>query len=77
MQLFAGELTNQNREYYKVNDNKDISLKTNLHIKLTFFVVSAFPQTLCLQGFQSNSFFKFLLVPNLLLLGRKKAPTGN
>ena len=21
MQLFAGELTNQNREYYKVNDN--------------------------------------------------------
>ena len=22
MQLFAGELTNQNREYYKVNDNK-------------------------------------------------------
>ena len=23
MQLFAGELTNQNREYYKVNDNKN------------------------------------------------------
>ena len=22
MQLFAGELTNQNREYYKVNDNE-------------------------------------------------------
>ena len=24
MQLFAGELTNQNREYYKVNDNKQL-----------------------------------------------------
>ena len=24
MQLFAGELTNQNREYYKVNGNKQI-----------------------------------------------------
>ena len=23
MQLFAGELTNQNREYYKVNDNNN------------------------------------------------------
>ena len=22
MHLFAGELTNQNREYYKVNDNR-------------------------------------------------------
>ena len=26
MQLFAGELTNQNREYYKVNDNKRYQL---------------------------------------------------
>ena len=24
MQLFADELTNQNREYYKVNDNKQL-----------------------------------------------------
>ena len=24
MQLFAGELSNQNREYYKVNDNKQL-----------------------------------------------------
>ena len=24
MQLFAGELTNRNREYYKVNDNKQL-----------------------------------------------------
>ena len=30
MQLFAGELTNQNREYYKVNDN-DIYLSIYLY----------------------------------------------
>ena len=27
MQLFAGELTNQNREYYKVNDNNFYATK--------------------------------------------------
>ena len=29
MQLFAGELTNQNREYYKVNDNHFIGYANN------------------------------------------------
>ena len=31
MQLFAGELTNQNQEYYKVNDN--ISYTTHQPLK--------------------------------------------
>ena len=32
MQLFAGELTNQNREYYKVNDNIQLLDETEQNI---------------------------------------------
>ena len=32
MQLFAGELTNQNREYYKVNDNHDYFAELKVHL---------------------------------------------
>ena len=35
MQLFAGELTNQNREYYKVNDNNRYA--ANLIMKAVSF----------------------------------------
>ena len=34
MQLFAGELTNQNREYYKVNDNSNYLTKNILRESL-------------------------------------------
>ena len=42
MQLFAGELTNQNREYYKVNDNLcDIRSFVNYHhSEITEFISS-------------------------------------
>ena len=37
MQLFAGELTNQNQEYYKVNDNKPYCpIGTFLHLIFPF-----------------------------------------
>ena len=40
MQLFAGELTNQNREYYKVNDNIYYSLTrlTNIDSATTILI---------------------------------------
>ena len=42
MQLFAGELTNQNREYYKVNDN-------NAYFHLVYLVYTARNATDLLQ----------------------------
>ena len=41
MQLFAGELTNQNREYYKVNDNANNTYK-ELNIFL-FWLIDKIP----------------------------------
>ena len=45
MQLFAGELTNQNREYSKVNDNKRNHSTETLNTYITDNILESMDQT--------------------------------
>ena len=56
MQLFAGELTNQNREYYKVNDNKNYH---SLYSILDFDWLIHLQITACKYRSAANNWYKY------------------
>ena len=50
MQLFAGELTNKNREYYKVNDNKNY-WRVNRYFIVFCFILQLYEVMVCMGGY--------------------------